>query len=204
MSKVIQFCFPLVLWTWPNPTWRKRDQLIPGQKQKNQKAFLIALATGVISLAVGLSIYTFVLKAQLQNSLVKSEIQTKLSAFGVSSPIQYLFLALFISVIHSFLEEYYWRGFIFSELRKRFTQTAAVLLSSVAFTLHHIIIIERYSRIEPKFLYIALGSSAVLICGIIWAIQYSFSKKLWVSWISHVTADWVVLWIGFDLVFLSP
>jgi len=105
-------------------------------------------------------------------------------------------------VVHSFLEEYYWRGFVFSELKKKWGKFNAVVVSSFAFTLHHVVVINQYVRVEPRIAYNLFGSFCVFCCGLIWAIQYGASKKLRVSWVSHILADLLILGVGYDIVFI--
>src|SRR5262249_6901852 len=65
----------------------------------------------------------------------------KVAEFGIRTPAQFVALALFVSVLHSFLEEYYWRWFVHGGLRRHLPATAAITLSSLGFMGHHVIIL---------------------------------------------------------------
>jgi membrane protease YdiL (CAAX protease family) len=77
--------------------------------------------------------------------------------------------------------------------------SAAVILSSVAFTLHHVIILHAF--LGPKFWPVTLGFSlAVGIGGVIWATVYRRCRLLAAPWISHMMVDLAILTIGYDLI----
>ena len=41
----------------------------------------------------------------------------KLTALGLQSPAAFIVLGVFYALVHSLLEEYYWRWFVFARLR---------------------------------------------------------------------------------------
>src|SRR5262249_5709535 len=68
-------------------------------------------------------------------------IRSRILEFRLNSPARYLLFCLFLAVLHSLLEEYYWRWFVFGRLRQRLRPIWANLLSSAAFTAHHVLIL---------------------------------------------------------------
>ena len=62
----------------------------------------------------------------------------RLDAMGVHSPAVYAGVGLFYSLVHSLLEEYYWRWFVFRGLRRHLNLWPAIAISSVAFMGHHV------------------------------------------------------------------
>src|SRR5262249_84918 len=95
-------------------------------------------------------------------------LEARLHNFGLAKPGGYLLLAGFLSVIHSLLEEYYWRWFVFGWLRRLIPRLAAMVLSSLAFMAHHVVILAVFfpGRFWTAALPLAL---AVAVGGFVWA-----------------------------------
>ena len=76
-----------------------------------------------------------------------------------------MLLAGFISILHSLLEEYYWRWFIFGELKQYVPLVMAITLSSLAFMAHHVIVLyvflpgEFLTAVVPFSLCIGVGGA---------------------------------------------
>ena len=129
----------------------------------------------------------------------RPRILSRVQAIGADTPIRFLGLALFLSVIHSLLEEYYWRWFVFGRLQERMHVAGAVILSSAAFTLHHVIVLHAF--LGPDFWPVTLALSlAVGLGGAIWAVIYHRCRLLAAPWISHILVDLAILAIGYHLI----
>jgi uncharacterized protein len=131
----------------------------------------------------------------------KAAIELKLVDFGASTPLSFLALAAFIAVAHSFLEEYYWRGFVFAELKSWLGTWAAVLVSSLGFTGHHVVVIHKYCPPDLVWVLVPLFSGFVFVGGLLWAWMYQKNNSLAGVWISHFFADVAILAVGAQLVF---
>jgi membrane protease YdiL (CAAX protease family) len=117
----------------------------------------------------------------------------------MATPAGYLIMALFISVAHSVLEEYYWRWYVFGTLKRYVPVAAAIALASVGFTLHHIIILGVY--FPEQFWTLAMPFSiCVGIGGGVWAWIYHRSGSLYAAWLSHALIDAAILLVGYDMV----
>jgi uncharacterized protein len=204
ISKVIQFGLPLVVWLYRGwlPQKSIKNILSECRKQINLNHLKHAIGFTLVLIFLWAVLYIPLLRDTFRASGIRAEVIDKIAEFGVTNMWQYFVLAFFISFIHSFLEEYYWRKFVFIELQKHMKLGSAVWLAAIAFTLHHIIVINKYANIEPKWLFLSLGTLAVFICGLVWTYQYHKTQKMWVTWASHIVADLIVLSIGFDLVYL--
>src|SRR5262249_6160472 len=154
IAKIIQFGFPLV-WVglvcrqplrWPKFNTRGLPQGI---------GFGLAIAAGIFALYFGYfrAAGTF---ATAGNKMLK-----ELSGIGVTSPAIYAGVAIFYSLLHSLLEEYYWRWFVFGRLRDSLSSreragvsgsgpdenaptrmtVLAILISSLAFMCHHVVVL---------------------------------------------------------------
>lgn len=100
--------------------------------------------------------------------------------------------ATVMSVLHSAVEEVYWRGFVFGRLRRVLGDGAAVLVSSAAFGVHHGVLYAK--TLDPHSgAFLALG---VAIGGAAWCLLYREERTLWASWASHLVADLAIFAIG--------
>ncbi len=104
-------------------------------------------------------------------------------------------LAIAFSLIHSFFEEFYWRGYVHTQIEQTFHPITASFLSATAFTAHHVIIL---SQLFPGFLSVLL-SVGVFAAGLLWATILRRTGSLISVWISHAMADGAILTAGYIL-----
>ncbi|MBI3823300.1 MAG: CPBP family intramembrane metalloprotease [Planctomycetes bacterium] len=138
VGKVVQFAFPVVYAFWfererlrfARPTWRG----IP-----------IALA---FALMVGAGMYPLYFFLVQHIPSVADETPAKiynvLQQMDRATPTGYLLMAFFVCVPHALMEEYYWRWFVYGTMRRHVPIAAAVVLASIGFMLHHIVILAVY------------------------------------------------------------
>jgi len=124
-------------------------------------------------------------------------VRTKIQSFGASSPAIYLLLAVFYSAIHSLLEEYYWRWFVFGQLSRLCRLPSAIVISSVGFAAHHVLVLQLdFGWFSPFSWLFAL---AIIIGGAFWAWLYRASNSLAAVWISHALIDAAIFAIGYTM-----
>lgn len=121
----------------------------------------------------------------------------RLSRFGMGSPAAFIAAGAFYSAIHSLLEEYYWRWFVFGRLREHVSDATAVALSSLAFMAHHIVLLATFFGWCTPATW--LFSLAVAVGGAMWAALYARSGSLVGPWLSHAMADAGIFIVGYDL-----
>lgn len=114
----------------------------------------------------------------------------------------YLAFALFLSIVHSAMEELYWRWFVFGSLRAltagpaRSTRFAHIVAAS-AFAAHHLVILAQFFPME-----IAFGCAAgVWVGGLMWSVLYARHASLAGAWLSHMVIDLAIMGIGYKLLF---
>ena len=192
ISKVVQFSFPLA---WTLAVTRGR---LP-RLTMTPRALLEGVASGLVMVLALFLLYVALLGQGPLLEEARPRILQRVQSFGINTPMRYLGLVLFLSLIHSLLEEYYWRWFVFGRLQERMHFTAAVALSSVGFTLHHVIVLHAF--LGSRFWPVTLGLSlAVTGGGAVWAVIYRRCKRLAAPWISHVLVDLAILSMGYDLI----
>jgi hypothetical protein len=192
VGKLIQFLFPVV--------WFVRIQRGRLAWQSPKRAeILLAGGLGAALLATALALYRFHLKRSgFFGDAVIETVRQKVSGIGVASGPPYGALALFYSLIHSLLEEYYWRWFVFGQLRRLTSLPVAIGVSSLGFMAHHVCIVSVFfGWFSPASIGLSL---AVAAGGVIWAWLYHRTGSLWGPWISHALVDAGIFVIGYDLV----
>jgi membrane protease YdiL (CAAX protease family) len=105
----------------------------------------------------------------------------------------YLFVALAIILINPFLEEYFWRGFIY----RSFEGYRFSFLTGILFALHHVMIISSWFNLW-QFLLVTLFLSFV---GIYFNHIYKKTGSIYSSLIIHTTADIIIVLIGYFMIF---
>jgi membrane protease YdiL (CAAX protease family) len=188
-GKILQFGFPVV--------WLLVRRERPRWARPKAAGVLQGIAFGAAVLVVMLAGY----HAWLQPSglLAKAGriIADKVSGFGVDSPVKYVALGVFYCAVHSLLEEYYWRWFLFGGLRRLLPLGPAIVLASVAFMGHHVIVLATYFGWCSWQTW--LLSLCVAVGGAAWCWIYHRSQSLVGPWLSHLLVDAAIFIIGYDL-----
>jgi CAAX protease family protein len=191
VGKTIQFALPIV-WVWlvqrQRPRWKS-----PGSKGLTSGGlFGMAVATAIVLLYFGL------LKPSGMFDQPAEAVRTKVQGFGAGSPAVFIVMGVFYSALHSLLEEYYWRWFVFGQLARGCKLAMAVGISSVAFAAHHVLVLAHYfGWLSPLT---CLFTASVAVGGAIWAIIYRQSGSLYASWLSHALVDAAIFAIGYHII----
>ena len=123
-----------------------------------------------------------------------SAISQKTAELGVLD--HFWTFAIFISVFHSALEEYYWRWFVYGQLREVTGRWSAHIAGGVTFAAHHIVITTQFF---PFWWGVFFGSLAG--CGgVIFSLLYERQKSLVGAWMAHMMIDFGIMAIGYELV----
>ena len=130
---------------------------------------------------------------------VAEQISKKVTSFGIITPAPFLLFGCFVSFIHSGLEEYYWRWFAFGQLKRVCSKYPAMVISGIAFSLHHIIILGTYFGYTSQWTW--LFSLGIAIGGFYWCWLYQRKDSIWASWLSHAWVDIAIFIVGYDLIF---
>lgn len=189
--KIIQFAFPLV-WVWA--VLREPLRL----RRAGPGGLLMGAAFSAVVVAAGWLVFEFLLRQTNAFTLAAAKIHDKIAQFGIDTAWKYAVLGVFYSLIHSLLEEYYWRWFAFRQLRQLVPLWPAVLISAIAFSGHHVIVLSEFFREAPWLAW--LFASAVAVGGVFWARLYERTGSLYSTWLSHLLIDAGIFWIGYELV----
>lgn len=200
VGKVLQFALPvLFVWLVAGGFGRWTADSAPPRFNTRQ-SIAIGLALGVAIMALMLAAYFLAFDDSAAFQRVPGEVRSKLDDADADRPWSYLALAVFYSLCHSFLEEYYWRWFVYGGLRKLLPISLAALVSALGFMAHHTIVISTYFFGSTIFLTLLLSAS-VAIGGLLWAWLYQQSGRLYGPWLSHLLVDAGIMIIGYEMAF---
>jgi membrane protease YdiL (CAAX protease family) len=195
LGKAVQFAFPVLLVALgvvarPRLAGPRRDGMALG------------LGFGLLVAAVMLGVYFGALRHSSVLAETPARLREKLEQVGMATPGRYVVLAGFIVLAHSLLEEYYWRWFVFGQLRRLLPLAPAAVLSSLAFMAHHVVVL--YVYLPGRFLTAVLPFSlGIAAGGVVWAWLYERSGTLYPSWASHLVVDAAIFVLGWDLLWGS-
>jgi len=191
IGKAIQFALPIA-WVWL--VQRNRPRL----QRPTTAGMLLGALFGVAVGGAMLGLYFNVLKPSGAFDGPAAAVRAKVQSFGAGSPVAFIFLGLFYAAIHSLLEEYYWRWFVFGQLSRGCKLPAAIVVSAVGFTAHHVLVLAHYFGWSAPLTWLFVAG--VAIGGACWAWLYQRSQSLYAPWLSHALVDAAIFVVGFDLI----
>ena len=155
----------------------------------NKKTLIPMLAFGVI-------MYTFIIGAYflLGKYFDLSGITSSLDEIGVTKN-NFIFVALYIAVCNSFLEEFIFRGFGFIGLTDKIGEKWACIFSAICFALYHITMMIGWYSVGLT----ALIIFALFVGGVILNILDRKCKTVYPAWIVHIFANLAINTIGMIL-----
>lgn len=151
----------------------------------------------LISLLLGLGLYGIILGAYfiIRPFFDFSGIAESLSSTAGVTKDNFLFVALYISFINSLLEEFFFRGFVFVNLKNCSTRVLAYVVSSVCFSLYHVAMMIGWFNIGL----FALVVVALAVGGAIFNLLNEKHASIYTSWFVHMFANFAINTIGFIL-----
>ena len=196
-SKALLFSFPAAWWLIVER--RARAGSFPSDLSLRVEGKLAArgdVALGVGSGAlIGASLWCMYLL--MFKGVIDADVLTeRVRQFGMYE--HFLLYMMFLAIINSGLEEYYWRWFVFGRLRAKLGASAAVVLSSLAFAAQHFVALHEF--LGSAWL-AGLFSVGIAIGGAVWASHYHRTGRLWGVWVSHCIVDVAALSIAYSMLF---
>lgn len=145
-------------------------------------------------LLLGIGVYAVILCAYflVRNVFDFSNIVTSLSGNAGVTKENFLFVAIYISFVNSLLEEFFFRGFVFTNLKDLRGRKTAYLYSSVLFALYHVAMMIGWFSM-PLFL---LCMAGLTVGGMIFNYLNEKQGSIYASWFVHMFANFAINTIG--------
>ncbi len=174
----------------------KRESIKDSLSQVKLKGspYKLELLLGAVSFTGVFGAY-FLLGGYIDFDVILKELRVR-SQIDASS---YVFIGIYIIFGNSFLEELFFRGFVFLSLFKQGHRKLAYVYSSALFGIYHIAMLNTW--ISPLLL--GLAVAGLTIVGLVFNWLDSRSGNIVNSWIVHMLADCALIIIGmsmFDLI----
>lgn len=162
------------------------------------KSLFVARKAGMIRAGLlGIGVYIFILIcyftigtyfdfSQVTGSLTKN--------VGVNKD-NFALVAIYISFINSLLEEFFFRGFAFMNLRRIAGRKIAYTVSSIAFALYHVAMMIGWFSI-PLFVLLLV---ALIGAGLLFNWLNEKQGNIYTSWFVHMFANFSINTVGFIL-----
>ncbi len=168
---------------------------------RRRRSAALGLGTGVAGAAGIWLAYLILFRGGGTARSAAEAITFKLADFHLDSLWRYVLAALVISLLHSWLEEVYWRAFVYGWLRRLIPPAWSVTIGAVGYTAHHVVVIGAYVGDAPM-LVVLLLCIPLALGGALWSLLYQTTgNRLLAPWISHVFLDLAIMAVGYDLVF---
>ena len=125
------------------------------------------------------------------------DVAGRVMKIGITGPGRYVMVSVLLAGLHSLVEEFFWRWYVFGRLHRTVPHSLAYLLANLGFAGHHYVVLSCYFSAIGTF---AFGTS-VGLGGVLWCWLYRRQRTLAGCWFSHALVDAVIFCIGYRLVF---
>ena len=133
----------------------------------------------------------------------RPQVQARAASLGLLR--HYVWFAVFLSVVHSAIEEYYWRWFVFGRLRRLIGDDGKVglrrhipsVLAAMSFAAHHVVVVSAFAGLSWGI----VGGAVVMCAGLVWNSHYARQGTLVGAWVSHAMVDAAIMGVGYRLLF---
>ena len=165
---------------------------------KDFKTLLVFKRKGIIqALLLGIGVYSVILFGYLftRNIIDYSNVTSTLSGgMGITAK-NFIYVSLYISLMNSFLEEFFFRGFGFITLKKYASRRVSYFFSSTLFAVYHVGMLVGMFHIAVLFLLLV----GLIVGGCIFNYLNEKNNNIYPSWFVHMFANFAINTIGFIL-----
>lgn len=154
---------------------------------KEKKSLVVCGIIAVLTYGVIFGCYTL-----LKNYIDPAQVTGSMFANGNISADNFLWVALYISAINSLLEEVFFRGLLFLQIKKLGYRKLAYSLSAFFFAIYHIGIVVNMFNLWVFFLVIVL----LYVAGVILNKAAESCDSFLGSWMIHIFANLGINTIG--------
>jgi uncharacterized protein len=175
---------------WPK-VFIKKYKIISSKKSMHIKSVIWGsiTGTGIILLFIlyfNLNRSFFIKNSAIVNQYIESSELDK----------YFIFFVIYTCIINPLIEEYYWRRYLYGGYRKILGPGPSVLISSLAFGLHHYIILFILFPID----FALTVGTLVVVGGAVWSLILEKYNSITGCVISHACADIAIIYIVFNMI----
>lgn len=169
----------------------RKLRLSPGEAfRPHSKALCVG---GILGLATfGLILLAYAL---LHTWLDLSAVPAALEQSAGVTKDNFLYVATYIALCNSLLEEFFFRCFAFLGLTKSTGKSFANMFSAGTFALYHA---GMLIGMLPLPLFLA-ALAALFLCGLLFNSLNAFHNRIWISWMVHMGANLAINTVGMHL-----
>ncbi len=171
---------------------------IPSTRQRLPRSLIYGVLFGLMVVLAIVVCYFGILPESILAKL-SATVAEKVTAQGIDTAARFLAVAVFYTFLHSLLEEYYWRWFVYDELVGHVSKLAANIISSLGFMAHHVVLVGYFIGWTSAWTYLISGSVAV--GGVFWAWLFDRPYGFRSCWLSHAIVDAGIFGLGFVILF---
>jgi len=189
-TKIFTVAWPVIATLW---IFRQRIRFLSHPLKHHLRSALPGLVIGLAILAV---MVVWMQIPPLREIILAggSDVRGKVQSLGFLD--HFIFFAVFITLFHSFIEEFYWRWFVFGNLREVLPLPVAHAVAAVGFAAHHLVVTCQY---YPFWFAFGLAI-CVAVGGLIWSLLFQRYNSLLGSWICHMCVDAGLMWVGYTMI----
>lgn len=158
----------------------------------DRKTLGLGIALGAFAVAILFGTFMF-----LRRYIDMPAIALDLSSKSKVTACNYLFVGGYLTIVNSFLEEFFFRGYIFINIYKCGFKKLAYIFSSALFALYHIGIFKSWFNMEL----IILCLLGLFITGAVLSYVDTKSHNFLNSWVTHIMANITIVFIGYKFLF---
>ncbi len=167
------------------------------------RSVALGLGTGMAGAAFTWLSYVVLFRGGEMAATAAEAITVKLADFHLDTLWRYVLAALLISFLHSWLEEVYWRAFVYRWLHRLMHSEWSLVVAALGFAAHHVVVIAVYLGDASVFV-LVLMSLPVALGGVLWCLLYrTTGNRLLAPWVSHICLDLAIMAVGYDLIFVD-
>jgi len=150
-----------------------------GFSLKPLRSIITGIAHGLVIYFLMLGVY-FYLKDKVDlNNVLKS-----VQEWGMPNSGRWIIFFIVV-LFNGLVEEVFWRGYCFTELRESLSAVPAIMITTIFYTSYHLVTL--FSFFGPSVLGISLVIT-VFSAGILWGILRNYFNDLWAPAIGHILA----------------
>lgn len=162
-------------------------QLLGNIKELRFRNIIPGLAVGIVSF-IAIIISYFILGQFVDFEAISAELTSKLAI----TPTNFIFVGIYITLVNSFIEEFFFRGYIFLNLYTKINSWLAYIFSALLFSAYHMAIFQQW--FNPIILTLCLV--VLFAIALVFTHINRVEKTIINSWIAHMCANAAIILIG--------